>query len=91
MRRGGQKLAWLFAEGVEDCGMVSHAMISKSRRLFVILFAVLAAPAVVSLAASKEEGKTASAPEQTGLRVMSYNIHHGRGMDEKVDLERIAD
>lgn len=24
------------------------------------------------------------------LRVLSYNIHHGRGMDDKVDLERIA-
>ena len=24
------------------------------------------------------------------LRVMTYNIHHGRGMDGKVDLERIA-
>lgn len=25
------------------------------------------------------------------LRVLSYNIHHGRGMDSKIDLERIAD
>ncbi len=24
------------------------------------------------------------------LRVLSYNIHHGRGMDDKVDLQRIA-
>lgn len=24
------------------------------------------------------------------LRVMSYNIHHGEGLDEKLDLERIA-
>lgn len=24
------------------------------------------------------------------LRILSYNIHHGRGMDDKVDLERIA-
>ncbi len=24
------------------------------------------------------------------LRVMTYNIHHGRGMDDRVDLERIA-
>jgi hypothetical protein len=23
-------------------------------------------------------------------RVASYNIHHGRGMDDRVDLERIA-
>ena len=25
------------------------------------------------------------------IRVMSYNIHHGRGTDDKVDLNRIAD
>jgi endonuclease/exonuclease/phosphatase family metal-dependent hydrolase len=25
------------------------------------------------------------------LRVLSYNIHHGRGLDEQVDLKRIAD
>lgn len=30
---------------------------------------------------------------QAGIpwRVVSYNIHHGRGMDDRVDLERIAD
>lgn len=36
---------------------------------------------------------TAHAEETTGsgkLRVMTYNIHHGRGTDEKIDLERIA-
>lgn len=26
----------------------------------------------------------------TSFRVMSYNIHHGRGLDGKIDLERIA-
>src|SRR5262245_43373982 len=25
------------------------------------------------------------------IRVLSYNIHHGRGLDDKVDLERIAE
>lgn len=28
--------------------------------------------------------------EPIRLRVLSYNIHHGRGTDDKVDLERIA-
>ncbi len=27
----------------------------------------------------------------TMFRVMTYNIHHGEGLDEKVDLQRIAD
>ena len=26
----------------------------------------------------------------TALRVMTYNIHHGEGLDERVDIERIA-
>lgn len=31
-----------------------------------------------------------SAAEPVTLRVMSYNIHHGEGLDKRVDLERIA-
>jgi endonuclease/exonuclease/phosphatase family metal-dependent hydrolase len=30
------------------------------------------------------------AAEPATLRVMSYNIHHGEGLDKRVDLERIA-
>jgi len=33
---------------------------------------------------------TALADEPARLRVLSYNIHHGEGMDGKLDLERIA-
>jgi endonuclease/exonuclease/phosphatase family metal-dependent hydrolase len=29
-------------------------------------------------------------PSSTVIRVMSYNIHHGEGLDAKLDLERIA-
>jgi endonuclease/exonuclease/phosphatase family metal-dependent hydrolase len=32
----------------------------------------------------------ALADEPKSLRVLSYNIHHARGMDNRVDLERIA-
>ncbi len=32
----------------------------------------------------------ASGPKVMRVRVMSYNIHHGRGMDSKFDYERIA-
>jgi endonuclease/exonuclease/phosphatase family metal-dependent hydrolase len=32
----------------------------------------------------------ADAAEPLRLRILSYNIHHGRGTDDKVDLERIA-
>ena len=33
-------------------------------------------------------GQSESTPRQ--LRVMTYNIHHGEGTDERIDLERIA-
>ncbi len=34
-----------------------------------------------------------STPQQnrSTFRVMTYNIHHGEGLDQKIDLERIAD
>lgn len=32
----------------------------------------------------------AAAVSAQSLRVMSYNIHHGEGLDQKLDLERIA-
>lgn len=33
---------------------------------------------------------TAKADEPNHLRVLSYNIHHAEGVDQKLDLERIA-
>lgn len=33
---------------------------------------------------------TADRPQPTEIRVLTYNIKHGRGMDGEVDLERIA-
>lgn len=30
------------------------------------------------------------APNETTVRVLTYNIHHGEGLDGKVDIERIA-
>ena len=31
-----------------------------------------------------------AAPAPTTLRVMTYNIHHGEGLDQRLDLQRIA-
>lgn len=45
-----------------------------------LLIALLAAPALVGSAA----------PPQTDVRVVSYNIKHGLGTDQVVDLERTA-
>ena len=35
-------------------------------------------------------GKTDRSGERNSLKILSYNIKHGRGMDGKVDLPRIA-
>ena len=40
---------------------------------------------VVSLAVARS-----ASPEPPVLRVMTYNIHHGEGLDGRLDLERIA-
>lgn len=46
------------------------------------LFSLLLSSALVAVAAAQ--------PAPITLRVMSYNIHHGEGLDKKIDLERIA-
>src|SRR5690606_25035110 len=67
--------------------MFSRTMFPWPRRLSVI-FASLMVSFFSSVAA---EEKTEGKAEATVFRVMSYNIHHGRGMDDRVDLERIAE
>ena len=51
-----------------------------NRRLFLALLALLPLPA---LAQDKPETPRT-------LRVLTYNIHHGEGLDKKLDLPRIA-
>lgn len=43
-----------------------------------------------SCTGSGSVGELSASPEET-LRVLAYNIHHGEGMDEKLDLVRIAE
>ena len=44
------------------------------------------------LLADAAEGQNASGQDSLRkFRVMTYNIHHGAGLDRKVDLQRIAD
>ncbi len=40
--------------------------------------------------ASYGQQPSESRPSSDKLRVLSYNIHHGEGVDGKLDLERIA-
>lgn len=55
-----------------------------SARMSRLLFAILALSSLAFSPAAR-----AAQPPVT-LRVMSYNIHHGVGIDGKLDLERIA-
>ena len=36
-------------------------------------------------------GKADSSGERDSLKILSYNIKHGRGMDDRVDLKRTAE
>jgi len=52
----------------------------------------LAAVAVIPASALAESNlRSADEPEAGVLRILCYNIRHGRGMDGNVDLERIAE
>lgn len=61
------------------------------RRYFLLLLASLALCITGPAASMAEpEAEVADASDVT-LTVLSYNIRHGRGMDDVVDLERIAE
>ncbi len=55
-----------------------------ARASILVLFATLLLSAASTLLSSS------AAPKRQRLRVMTYNIHVGVGMDKKLDLERIA-
>lgn len=54
-----------------------------------ILAAVLVASVGLALARA-DQSPPAPPPAPPRLRVMTYNIHHGAGMDQRIDLPRIA-
>ena len=58
----------------------------QTHRLFRWAFVAL----VVALASGRALNSAAQ-DSNTTFRVMTYNIHHGEGLDGKVDLQRIAD
>jgi endonuclease/exonuclease/phosphatase family metal-dependent hydrolase len=58
-----------------------------TRRGF-ITFALIGS--ALLMAAGCRTGQVASRPQGT-LRVLTYNIHHGEGMDERFDYERLAE
>lgn len=55
-----------------------------------LLALALAATLLPSFAATPSPTPRSQDPDHETLRILAYNIHHGEGMDEKLDLERIA-
>lgn len=60
----------------------------RTWKLTAAFFALLLLALVVSTAPTFS---SAASPAKVKLRVMTYNIHVGVGMDKKLDLKRIAD
>lgn len=58
--------------------------------LFTVI-AILIAVLFLILSPNPGSPRAATPLKKQGLRVMSYNIHVGVGMDKKLDLQRIAD
>lgn len=56
----------------------------------VRFFTLLALVIIIGSVSCASTGNQDDAEGSKTLRVMTYNIHHAAGMDEKVDLERIA-
>ncbi len=59
-----------------------------SRHLHPVVVALIGVAAFC--VACRNTASTDGPPEVKPLRVLSYNIHHGAGVDRKLDLERIA-
>lgn len=71
------------------CSRSSLQSRTSLRPLTILVFTVLLLTSV--LAATGATGKPALTSAKKTLRVMTYNIHVGVGMDKKLDLQRIAD
>ena len=78
---------WFHKEGRQgilfNAGIRGENCVNKTRLILTLLF-LLALELFTSTGAS-------SPPAATKLRIMTYNIHVGVGMDKKLDLARIAE
>lgn len=54
------------------------------------LFALLFPSVWISTVQGQEPAPSSNSTAALQLRVLSYNIHHGRGIDDSVNLERLA-
>jgi len=78
----GERIDWIGCSpdfSVKEAGIDRTSLDGRTPSDHFPVTAVLAAGPIAS--STREPGK---------LRILSYNIHHGRGTDDKVDLQRIA-
>ena len=61
-----------------------------SRSLYLFVLLTVCWGVVFNHSASGQSTKESPADDRPTLRILCYNIHHGEGIDRKLDLERIA-
>lgn len=76
--------------GILPLGAMAIEMGSLRRPLLTAAVIVLGS-GLMAACGSARPGVPAADPEARVLRVVSYNIRHGRGVDDRVDLERTAE
>ncbi len=69
--------------------MALQAFGRLSKPFFIVATAVFALVLLTGCQSGTSESE--SVAQSDTLRVLAYNIHHGEGMDEVIDLQRIAD
>src|SRR5678816_3441002 len=81
---------WTWNRNVRMPRILSPAKsLIMNRRL--LLAALLLASMALSFVGEGNAGSTRASTAKKTIRVMTFNIHVGVGMDKKLDLQRIAD
>ncbi|NNF28923.1 MAG: endonuclease [Gemmatimonadetes bacterium] len=65
-------------------------MRSRNRGRSLLCLSLLATSWIFGGCTARDGGEVAATLAVDSVRVLAYNIHHGEGMDEVLDLERIA-
>jgi endonuclease/exonuclease/phosphatase family metal-dependent hydrolase len=88
--RAPQRLAFTRANRIDFAAEIGCASAAMKPSLFLRhLTQLVVAGLLLPLVAGCQTAAGHDAPKP--FRVMTYNIHHGEGLDGKVDLKRIAD
>ncbi|MDR6878761.1 endonuclease/exonuclease/phosphatase family protein [Bacillus sp. 3255] len=70
---------------------VSRTRLARFAGLFVLFYIISAPNADIGRGYSSALSKPAALAQASSLTIMTFNMRHGQGMDDKVELSRIAD